>query len=562
MPDASRFSAALARAVGWAFLCHWGFVAGATAGNTLALRGHDDGRLEGQVIAAEETRLEGLEVTCRNGATGDTISTRTDAGGMWSMVIPEAWRAQPEQVVQVTVGAGEGASNGVFPLWKMPLPFLPAPAVWAAAREVDEPESAFDSLGRTLWHFGRNAELIERFHEFLRERRIEPTSLLDMPIVPPLDTRRIVIEPELAAASGWSVRDDRIETRAGDRGPTARLPLTIDRGGLYRGWVRYTGYAEGVAVSSLTIARASAEEERPLVNEEFHTRVAGADGPCWHEFLVALEPGEHVITLGCVINYHHTAKQVPRKSREVDCVYLTDEIWRGPPSDEERAELADRVAPEGCQRTAAPPLDAADIKTWKQWQVRPCDWEAAPAAPRLFAASYDFWRHEIDRLATADYRAPPLDPVAGGIADYRDQRRQVICDPVWNMVGNPHRISQQRRILEDDIDPLATDATFDTILPGEFPVVQGQWKRQGGGLSADHAATKGLAAGVYTVPRPGRWHLWVAFKNINYFEHFGIRADTLPGQAVAWERTDRLYPGGRLRAGAGDDARHIGDPRR
>ncbi|NBY02681.1 MAG: hypothetical protein EBQ87_11975, partial [Planctomycetes bacterium] len=73
----------------------------------------------------------------------------------------------------------------------------------------------------------------------------------------------------------------------------------------------------------------------------------------------------------------------------------------------------------------------------------------------------------------------------------------------------------------------------------------GQWIREGGGLSADHAATNATAIGRYTVNRPGKWHLWVQFKNINYFEYYSIHASTETGQKASWERTERLYPGGR-----------------
>ncbi len=115
------------------------------------------------------------------------------------------------------------------------------------------------------------------------------------------------------------------------------------------------------------------------------------------------------------------------------------------------------------------------------------------------------------------------------------------------MVGNPFRIKQQAAILKNDIDtdPAANDADFDWIYPGRFPVVTGQWIREGGGLSADHAATNATAIGRYTVSRPGKWHLWVQFKNINYFEYYSIHASTETGQKASWERTERLYPGGR-----------------
>lgn len=115
----------------------------------------------------------------------------------------------------------------------------------------------------------------------------------------------------------------------------------------------------------------------------------------------------------------------------------------------------------------------------------------------------------MDDVARQDYSAAPTDPVRGGIADYRDPRRQVIFDPVWNMVGNPYRIRRQIEALKGDIDPHAKDAFFESIYPGHFPIILGQWQREGGGLAADHAATSALALGSYTAPHDGTWHLWV-----------------------------------------------------
>jgi hypothetical protein len=418
--------------------------------------------------------------------------------------------------------------------------------LWGPASHVDEPESAFYSIGRTLRHFSLNPKLIREFHDFLRAQNIAPLSLLVPAPTPPQTLRRILMEPELLPVSGWATNGPWIVSKASHRGPEKKIPLHIERGGIYRCWIRYQGYIDGPAVTHFTLHRAGQDDASPLLYEEFNTLPAGTNAPQWHDFMAELQPGDYTITLGHVVRYYQVPEKTPFRDHQVDCLYLTDELWRDAPSDEVRADLRNRIAPREGRFEDQPPLDTpADKALWSLWQVRPSHWETAAANPRLFALSYEFWRREIDAIAKADYAAPPRDPVAGSVPDYRDPRRQVIVDPIWNMVANPYRIRTQREILEGDIDPLAPDAFYAWIMPGFFPVVRGQWERSGGGLAADHGATRGLAAGIYTVPHPGRWHLWVKFKNINYFEYFGVYADTLFGRAARWERNERLYPGGR-----------------
>jgi hypothetical protein len=423
---------------------------------------------------------------------------------------------------------------------------LPEFNLWGSSACVDEPESAFYSIGLTLRHFSLNPTVIGQFHEYLRTQNIDPLSLLVPTPTPPPTLCRILIEPELLPVSGWATNGDWIVSKAAHRGPEKKIPLHIDRGGVYRCWIRYKGYADGPAVTHLTLHHAGKADEAPLLYEEFNTLPAGTNAPLWHDFMADLQPGDYTLTLGHVVRYYQVPEKTPFRDHQVDCLYLTDELWREAPSDELRAEMRNRIAPQEAQFRDHPALDnPTDKALWALWQVRPTHWESAAANPRLFAISYEFWRKKTDAIAQLDYAAPPRDPVAGGVPDYRDPRRQVIFDPIWNMVANSYRIRTQREILEGDIDPLAPDASYAWIMPGHFPVVTGQWERSGGGLSADHAATRGLAAGIYTVPHPGQWHLWVKFKNINYFEYFGVYADTLWGRAARWERNERLYPGGR-----------------
>ncbi|MEI6635944.1 MAG: hypothetical protein WCO99_05215 [Planctomycetota bacterium] len=531
--------------------CGCAAVAGAVRAappGTLRLEGHDDGRLDGRLEAPPpNARTDGLAVVCRLGSDGESLTTTTGSGGRWTIEIPAAWRAKSDQVLHVTVGGKDDAATALFAVRKMPLPRLVPPAEWGLGREVDEPESAFQSIGRTPWHYGHDAALIARFHEHLRARKIDPPSLLAAAPSPPDTVRRILIEPELAPG-GWGTTDDKqwIFCQRMRYGPEARLPLRVDRGGLYRLWIRFIGYKDGVTPGVLTLFRVDRDPNLPLVIDEYSSRPAGADGPRWHDTLVDLEPGDYEILLSQAVRYYQTPQNAPSPNLQVDCLYLTDELWRDAPGDEERETLRGRVKPVKAQRTESAPLAGVDRDLWKLWQVRPIDWEAARGQPRLFAESHAFWRREIAAIAEADYQAPPLDPVTGGVPDYRDPRRQVVFDPDWNMLGNPHRIRTQRNILEDDLDPAAKDAFYETLHPGTFPVVEGQWNREGGSLTAWDAATNGLAAGSFTVPRPGTWHVWVQFKNINYFEYFGVRAEPLSGPAAVWERTERLYPGGRV----------------
>lgn len=423
---------------------------------------------------------------------------------------------------------------------------LPPVTNWGNIREVDEPQSAFHSIGATMWHMGRNATHIKSFHEWLKSSGIDAVSLLPKGTKAPVEARRMLIEPERVANSGWTATKDAITSRPGHRGPEARLPLKVDRKGMYRIWVRYQGHAKGTAVTSLTLYRKGGETGAPILYEEFNTRLAAQDGQAWHDFMIDLDAGEYTMVLGHVVRYYHTPANVPFSEHKIDCIYITDEIWAEAPADNILSMM--RESTPGAQNNHQPSLSLAEQEKWLQWQIRPAHWETARENEPLFRLSHAFWRERINDIAEReDYKAPPKDPVKTTIPDYRELRRQVIFDPIWNMVGNPFRIRQQSTILKNDIntDPSASDADFDWIYPGRFPVVSGQWIREGGGLSADHAATNALALGRHTVTRPGKWHLWVQFKNINYFEYYSIHASTQTGQKASWERTERLYPGGR-----------------
>jgi hypothetical protein len=104
---------------------------------------------------------------------------------------------------------------------------LPPVASWGTVAEVDEPESAFHSLGRTMWHQGRNATQIAAFHQWLKAKGIEPLGLLPQSLKAPDDARRLLIEPERWPNCGWTAIKETIVSQPGHRGPEARLPLKV-----------------------------------------------------------------------------------------------------------------------------------------------------------------------------------------------------------------------------------------------------------------------------------------------------------------------------------------------
>jgi hypothetical protein len=437
------------------------------------------------------------------------------------------------------VRAAAPAAAGLFPSNPPPL------SCWGPSEIVDEPEGAFHSLGLTLGHLGRQPEAIAAYHDWLRERGLDPLAVFPgQPPAPPAESCRILVDPERGPPCGWKAQDDWIVGPKGNRGPEARFPLQVPRAGLYRIWIRHVGYTNATAVTHLTLWRRGQENERPVVYEEFNTLLAPEPGPRWHDFAADLEAGDYTAALGHVVRYYHVPEKTPFQEHRVDCLYLTDALWEQAPSEDLLRALRSGDA-SGIQKVRMQPLDAVARAAWTLWQVRPLDWPAARRDERGFRFSYAFWRSRVDTLAAQDYQAGPRDPVHKNAPDYRDPRRQVIFDPVWNMAGNPYGIRRQAEALAGDVDPAARDIVADYLQPGMFPVVSGQWQRSGGGLSADHSARHGLAMGRYLAPHAGEWHVWVQFKNINYFEFFGVHLDTVLGRGATWQRTERLYPGGR-----------------
>ncbi len=117
---------------------------------------------------------------------------------------------------------------------------------------------------------------------------------------------RILLEPELltpkqlGGAAGWTPEGDYLTSGLGDGGPTASMPLRIDKAGTYRLWVRYYGYTTGTGVTFLKIARNGSDDAGPLVDDEIYDRAVAKEGPTWKDILVDLEAGDYTLQIGHV----------------------------------------------------------------------------------------------------------------------------------------------------------------------------------------------------------------------------------------------------------------------
>ena len=342
---------------------------------------------------------------------------------------------------------------------------LPPVAAWGMSSEVDEPESAFHSLGRTMWHQGRNAERIAAFHQWLKTQGVEPVSLLPQGLITPTDARRALIEPERSPNCGWTATKEAIVSRPGHRGPEARLPLKVDRAGMYRLWIRHQGHAKGTAVTSLTLYRKGEEAGALVLYEEFNTQFAAEDGPRWHDLLTELAAGEYTVALGHVVRYYHTPTNVPFLEHKVDCLYLTDELWAAAPTEDVLTAL--RESSPDLQCNARPALTKADQDAWRLSQVRPSHWETARDNEPLFRLSYEFWREDIASIAGQNYTAPPLDPVRAGIAyeHIKDvsvfvlpSRHGPVATPAWESIREAVQHANLARMVRERAKPDDPDA--------------------------------------------------------------------------------------------------------
>jgi hypothetical protein len=388
---------------------------------------------------------------------------------------------------------------------------------------VDEPLGARYSLGMTLWHLGHQAEMVGRFHDYLKGQDLTPEKLLPTDALKlPANVARILVEPELLGdekLNGWRVNNEAITSGAGDAGPTTAIPVRVPRTGLYRLWVQYYANQNHRGVTFLKIYRAGQEHLGPICQpDEFYDMPAEQAGYAWKDMLVELPAGDLIIKLGHVTRWWHGGGGYDQ--RRVDCLYLTDELWATPPAAEARQVMRAANQPNGIQWTTTPPL--ADPQAWMWWQLRPLSWEGAAANPRLFALSRQFHQGIIDELAKKEYDE-------ANKPDYRAPERQVVYNETWNMVANPVRARRQIDTLTADvsrqplgyhyvwhdvgsnIEGLREDGNYkDTPHAG-----YGNWYGGPGCLQASYGNPVGTVTTHVPVTAPGTYTMWVLSSSTN-----------------------------------------------
>ena len=395
----------------------------------------------------------------------------------------------------------------------------------ASAPVVDEPLGPIYSRGMTQWHMGHNAEMIRRFHDYVKQQGLTPQKLLPASALkPPTTLARLLLEPELLGRenlNGWNVEGDYITMGNGDNGPTVSLPLRVPRPGLYRLWVQYSGNLNSRGVTFLKIYRKGQEAKGPLAQpDEVYDMPAETAGPQWHDILVNLPVGDLTVQLGLVTRGWQG--QGDYDARRIDCLYFTNELWAEPPTAEARQAMRKSVEPAGAQWTLTPPLPVADQSNWAWWQVRPLSWEDAAAKPQLFKLSHAFWESVVNDLATKEYteNAKP---------DYRAPERQVVYNEIWNMVANPVRARRQIKVLTDDVsreqlnyhyvwhdvgsnvEGLREDGNYKDTPHAAY----GNWYGGPGRLESSYGDASGTVTTQVPVTAPGKYTMWVLSSSVN-----------------------------------------------
>lgn len=423
-----------------------------------------------------------------------------------------------------------------------------ATSILQQADVTDEPIGARASLGLTLWHMGHNPDYIQRFHQFLRAQNQTPQSLLGAAnLNPPDSLQRILIEPEtLPAASlnGWRAQGDYIIGSNLDNGPDARLPLRVERGGLYRLWVGYYNWQTGTALTTLKIYRAGREDEGPLLTDEIYDTPRPQEGLAWKDVMLDLPAGDYTVKLGYARAWWHVtggqldkrvaAPQRTLRARQIDCLYFTDELWAGPPSAQLRNTLKNQPPQNGHWVSSAP---VTDVEAWRWWQVRPLSWEERGQA-QLFNLSRVFWRSQVDAIAQQDY--------GNNAPDYRAPNRQIIFDDVWNMIGNAVIIRRRINELSRGVSPLnpssvATSGGATYALRGsEFTLGEG-WEIDGNSLKGGYGNITGTPAANLRIEQAGRYTAWVRFRLLpNFFAPWRLTVQG-PNGGVSWDHDRDNY---------------------
>jgi hypothetical protein len=390
---------------------------------------------------------------------------------------------------------------------------------------VDEPLGARYSLGMTLWHLGHNAQMIARFHDYLKTQGLTPEKLLaESAMEPPRTTTRLLVEPELLGQEklgGWDIDQEWITSGAGDSGPTVSLSLQVPRAGLYRLWVQYLGHPRARGVTFMKIYRSGEEQQGPIAQpDEIYDLPAEQAGPQWHNILIDLPAGNLTVKFGHVTRWWHGPGDYDL--RRIDCLYLTDELWKIAPDATARRAMRESAQPDGPQWTLTSELAAADVPAWRWWQVRPLAWEDAEAHPALFRLSRDFWQTLVAEQEARSYSEDKL-------PDYREPERQVVYNETWNMVANPVRAKRQIDVVTADISRQPLGYTYvwhdvgsnieglraDTDYQDTPHATYGHWTGGPGDLTASYGDCAGTVTTQVPVAIPGTYTMWVLSSGVN-----------------------------------------------
>lgn len=421
------------------------------------------------------------------------------------------------------------------------------------AEIVDEPLGARYSLGMTLWHMGHNAEMITKFHEFLKKQNVSCEKLLTKAqLNMPQSTIKILVEPELLGnenLNGWKVNGNYIISSATDAGPTVSIPVHIPEAGLYRFWLLYYGRPNHRGVTFIKFYKKGLEQEGPLFQyDEFYDQPPEQEGPVWKDMLVELPAGDLIIKLGHVTRWWHGKGGYD--IRRVDCLYFTQEIWKQPPSIEELKTIKESTKQEGIQWTLNVPFDKSQYQQWQWWQVRPVSWEEKEKNPALFALSKKFWHGVIEELSKKDYDEKNL-------PDYREPERQVVFNETWNMVANPVRAKRQIETLTKDIsrkplpynyiwldvasniEGLREDGKYEK---GSKYEKYGNWYGRPGCLMSGWGNPRGTVSLDVFVSKPGTYHCWILSDrtNLSYTAPYFCKAYIDDKEQFTYHHKDKI----------------------
>jgi hypothetical protein len=419
---------------------------------------------------------------------------------------------------------------------------LPPVESWGACPIVDEPLGPTYSIGFTPWHLSHDPGSIRQFQAFVK------TGKLDVgPSVPcAVESKvQILLDPERVADAdlpnwGWKKDGIFLSGSNADDGPSFSIPLQIPRSGLYRLGIRYEGWTNLTGGTRLCIYVKGREADGPVVNEEYYHQPAPTNGMNWHSIMADLQAGAYTMRFSHVIRQWQAPPSVGYAQRKIDCLYLTDAWMDEFPEPETLDSIRASSAPDGIQWMRLVPLDKAARQEWSRRALRPVDWSAARSNPKLFEASYRFWRGELDRLSSDDQ---------SDTRDYRDPHRQIIFDDVWNLLGNPWRVQQQARELLSDVRSDVSPQLHYFINASRIGERTGgnqcDWWNGGDKLvSGTYYNFQGEAVYTENVEPGHTYHFWVQFRDIGFFEPWQIWVNWQgnPTNQIHWKRDQRNYP--------------------